>query len=205
MVKVKICGVTNVRDARAAARLGADALGFNFWPASPRYIEPARARAIVAALPPFVTAVGVFVNEPAAKVLEICRQVGLSAVQLHGDERPAMVASLHGLVRIKAFPIRDEQDLRRLARYSVEAYLLDAYAQGSPGGTGKTFNWDIARQAQAAGPVILAGGLTPGNVAEAVAAAKPYAVDVASGVESEPGVKDRDLMAAFILNAKAAE
>ena len=205
MVKVKICGITNVRDARAAVRLGADALGFNFFPRSPRYVEPPRVRAILAALPPFVTAVGLFVNESADTVRRVCDQVGLLTVQLHGEERPSVVDALRGLTRIKAFRIRDEADLKQLSRYQVEAYLLDAFVPGKQGGTGVTFNWDLARQAQPVGPIILAGGLTPENVGDAVLQARPYAVDVASGVEDRPGSKDRELIAAFIRNAKGLD
>lgn len=205
MVKVKICGITNVRDARAAVRLGADALGFNFYRRSPRYVEPARAAAILAALPPFLTAVGLFVNETAQKILKTCEEVGLDTVQLHGDETPTTVGALRQLTRIKAFRVRDDRDLKRLPRYAVEAYLLDAYVPDKAGGTGETFNWELARRAQPYGPIILAGGLTPENVAEAVRQARPYAVDVASGVETAPGIKDRDLMASFILNAKTAD
>ena len=203
MVKVKICGITNARDARAAVRLGADALGFNFYKASPRFITKERVRAILASLPPFVTGVGVFVDETADDVLETCHVAGLHVAQLHGDEKPFTVDALRKLTRIKAFRVGEEEDLRALSRYRVEAYLLDAFVPGQLGGTGATFNWSLARAAQTAGRIILAGGLTPENVAEAVREAQPYAVDVASGVESEPGVKDRDLMEAFIRNAKA--
>jgi phosphoribosylanthranilate isomerase len=203
MVRVKICGITNVRDARLAARLGADALGFNFYPESPRYIRPARAKAIIAALPPFVTTVGVFVNEDPGDVMEICRLAGLDAAQLHGDETPAILDAVHGVRRIKAIRVKTEKDVALCRRYRTEAYLLDAYVPGQPGGTGETFHWEFAREAAAFGPIILAGGLTPENVAEAVSVVQPYAVDVASGVESEPGVKDRQRMEEFILRAKA--
>lgn len=202
MVKVKICGITNVRDARAAVRMGADALGFNFYPRSPRYIKKERARAILAALPPFVCAVAVFVDEDPDEVLAICEYVGIDTVQLHGDERPRVFQALSRLKRIKAVRVRSEKDIARLPRYAAEAYLLDAYVAGVPGGTGQAFNWAFAREAQRHGPVILAGGLTPENVAEAVRVVSPYAVDVASGVEKEPGVKDRGLMEQFILRAK---
>jgi len=204
MVKVKICGITNVRDARAAVRLGADALGFNFYRHSPRCVARERARAIMASLPPFITGVGVFVNESADVILETCEAAGLRVVQLHGDETPTFVDSLRRIARIKAFRIRDERDLKSLPRYRAEAYLLDAYTPDRRGGTGATFNWEIARAAQPYGPIILAGGLTPDNVADAVRQVKPFAVDVASGVESSPGAKDRGLMEAFIRNAKCA-
>ena len=202
MVKVKICGITSVRDARAAVRLGADAIGFNFYPKSPRYIRKERARAILAALPPFVTAVGVFVNEPAEDIQRICDFVGIETVQFHGGESPRLVHSLTRLKRIMAFRVESEKDISRLPRYQVDAYLLDAFVPGKPGGTGVTFSWELAREAQRHGPIILAGGLTLENVAEAIRVAAPYAVDVASGVEKAPGVKDRDLMGAFIQQAK---
>lgn len=203
MVRVKICGITNVHDARRAAKLGADALGFNFYPKSPRFIKPARARAIVAALPPLLTTVGVFVNEEAGKVIETCRICGLDAVQLHGHEPPRVVESILGIRRIKAIRIRDRSDIKLCRRYRVEAYLLDAYVPEQYGGTGETFNWSLAREAREFGPVILAGGLTPDNVEEAITKAQPYAVDVASGIESSPGKKDKDLMAEFIKCAKS--
>jgi len=202
MVRVKICGVTNVSDARFAARCGADALGFNFYPPSPRHLAPERAGAIIAALPPFVTTVGIFVNERPERVMEICDLCGLDAAQLSGDETPAQAAALRGVRRIKAICVRNEDDVARCRRYQVEAFLLDAYVEGQPGGTGQTFAWPLAREAAQFGPVILAGGLTPDNVEEAIETAAPYAVDVASGVESEPGTKDRALMAAFIQRAK---
>ncbi len=202
MVRVKICGITGVRDARLAARLGADALGFNFYKGSARYVRPERAGAIIAALPPFVTNVGVFVDEEPAEVVRIARRVGLDAVQLHGEERPSVVHAINGIRRIKAIRVRDQRDVARCRRYRVEAYLLDAYVPGKPGGTGERFNWDLAREASEFGPVILAGGLTPENVAEAIRSARPYAVDVASGVESQPGRKDRALMEAFIRRVK---
>ena len=204
MVRVKICGITDVRDARTAARLGADALGFNFYRDSPRYIRPARAKAIVAALPPLVTTVGVFVNEDPGDIMEICRLVGLDAAQLHGDESPSVVDAVRGLRRIKAIRVESEEDVRLCRRYRVEAFLLDAFVAGERGGTGQTFPWEIAREAAQFGPIILAGGLSPDNVADAIAAADPYGVDVASGVESEPGSKDRRLMEEFILRAKMA-
>ena len=203
MVRVKICGITNVRDARLAAQLGADALGFNFYPRSPRFLKPERVKAIVAALPPLVTTVGVFVNELPETVMDICQMCGLDAVQLHGDERPAHVDAVRGLRRIKAIRIADARDVTLCGRYHVEAFLLDAYVAGRRGGTGETFDWRLAREAQQFGPIILAGGLTPENVEEAIQAAAPYAVDVASGVESEPGKKDKRLMIDFIRRAKA--
>jgi phosphoribosylanthranilate isomerase len=203
MVKVKICGITDPNEARLAARFGADALGFNFVPASKRFVGRDRARAIIAAIPPFVTPVGVFANERAEKVLEICEFCGIQTVQLHGDEPPAYLSLLPRLKRIKAIRVGEEADLRQLSRYTCEAFLLDTLVPDLLGGTGKTFNWEWAREAARHGPIILAGGLTPENVSEAIRIAQPYAVDVASGVESAPGAKDRKLMAQFIINAKS--
>ena len=205
MVRVKICGITTVRDARLATRLGADALGFNFYKRSPRYIRPARAKAIVAALPPFVGAVGVFVNEDPDEVSRICRLCGLHAAQLSGDETPAAVSRVRGVQRIKTIHVESERDVRLCRRYQAEAFLLDARVPGEYGGTGEVFNWELAGAAAEFGPIILAGGLTIENVADAIAVARPYAVDVASSVESAPGKKDRDLMTEFILRAKGME
>ncbi len=203
MVRVKICGIVNVRDARTAARLGADALGFNFYKRSPRFIQPARAKAIIASLPPFVTTVGVFVDEATETIMEIRRLCGLDAVQFHGDETPREVDAVRGVRRIKAVGVRDERDIALCQRFRVEAFLLDAYSPVRRGGTGRSFNWSLALEAAQFGPIILAGGLTPDNVEDAIIQAMPYAVDVASGVESEPGKKDRGLMAEFIRRAKA--
>jgi len=203
MVYVKICGITNVRDARVAARLGADALGFNFFKGSPRYIKPARAKAIIAALPPFTTTVGVFVDAAPEDILEICRLCNLDAVQLHGRETPSQVSAVRGVRRIKAIRVQSERDIETCPRYHVDAYLLDAYVPGEFGGTGEQFNWALAREAARFGPIILAGGLTPDNVAEAIETAAPYAVDVASGIETAPGRKNKSAMAEFIRRAKA--
>jgi len=203
MVRVKICGVTNARDARLAARLGADAIGFNLYRGSPRFVKPARIKAIVAALPPFVTTVGVFVNESPDTVTEICRACDLDAAQLHGDESPATVDAVRGVRRIKAIRVAGPRNVAQCGRYQVEAFLLDAYVPDQHGGTGCTFNWELVRDAAQYGPVILAGGLTPENVSDAIRIAAPYAVDVASGVESEPGKKDKERMTTFIRAARA--
>ncbi len=199
--RVKICGITRVEDALAAVRLGADALGLNFWPGSKRYIAPADARDIVRHLPPFVTAVGVFVNPTREEVLRAQDASGVGVVQLHGDEPPALCASIPFPV-VKAIRVSDARALAALASYEVQAFLFDASCAGYGGG-GVAFDWRIAAAAPASGvPVILAGGLHPGNVAEAVRAVRPWAVDVASGVESAPGVKDPEKMRLFIERAK---
>ncbi|MBI4794657.1 MAG: phosphoribosylanthranilate isomerase [Deltaproteobacteria bacterium] len=199
MVRIKICGITNIEDALLAADLGADALGFIFYPPSPRSVAPDAAKAIIAQLPPFVTTVGVFVDEDAATVKELAAQVGLDWLQFHGRETPEYCRGL-GRRLIKVFRIRDEDSLADLAAYRrvVQALLLDTYKKGQVGGTGETFNWDLARQARKYGPIILAGGLTPENVAQAIATAQPQAVDVASGVEAAPGKKDPEKLRAFI-------
>jgi phosphoribosylanthranilate isomerase len=205
MVKVKICGVTAARDALWAVRCGADALGFIFVSSSPRCIEPEKARPIVMSLPPFVSTVGVFLDAHPDRVAEVMDFCGLDYAQLHGAETPRQCEQLRGRRLIKAFRIAGEEELRELARYQVDAYLLDTYVKGQPGGTGRTFDWSIARAAGRQGNVILAGGLRPDNVAEAVRVARPYAVDVAGGVEREPGKKSRSLVEKFIRHAKSVE
>jgi phosphoribosylanthranilate isomerase len=199
-VKVKICGITRVEDALEAARLGADALGFNFWPRSKRYVAPAEARAIVRRLPPFVTAVGVFVDASREEILRAADASGIRVAQLHGDEPPELCASLP-LPVLKALRIADGHALAALAAYEVSGFLLDAPSPGY-GGSGATFDWSLAAEAAAVVPVVLAGGLTPENVAEAVRVVRPWGVDVASGVERSPGVKDLDKVRRFIEAAK---
>jgi phosphoribosylanthranilate isomerase len=203
MIRVKICGITRLEDALAAVRLGADALGFNFWPGSRRHVAPEAARKIVRALPPFVTAVGVFVDPTRDEALRAAEASGIQVFQLHGDEPPELCAAL-ALPVVKGLRVADARSLAALASYEVSAFLLDAPAAGY-GGSGKTFDWALAREAALAARVILAGGLGPDNVAEAVRTVRPYGVDVASGVESAPGVKDERLMARFIRAAKEAE
>jgi phosphoribosylanthranilate isomerase len=203
MVRVKICGITNLEDALLAAELGADALGFIFYPPSPRSVSPDAARAIIAQLPPLVTTVGVFVDEDAAMVKELAARVGLDWLQLHGKETPEYCRSLDRRV-IKVFRIQDESSLADLAAYRglAQAFLLDTYKKGQVGGTGETFDWDLALEAKKYGPIILAGGLTAENVARAIAFAQPQAVDVASGVELTPGKKDHNKMVTFFNNIK---
>jgi len=202
MVKVKICGITNLEDALHAVACGADALGFVFYEKSPRCIEPEQARKFIAALPPFVTSVGLFVNERPERIAEVAELCGLGLIQLHGDEQPADCL-IPGRRVIKALRVRDEQSLERAADYAVAGLLLDAWVPGAYGGTGHTFNWQLAASVARQRPVILAGGLTAENVAEAVKAVRPYAVDASSGVEAVPGRKDPQKVAAFISNAKA--
>ncbi|MDP2167148.1 MAG: phosphoribosylanthranilate isomerase [Thermodesulfovibrionales bacterium] len=203
MVKVKICGITNIEDALAAAGLGADALGFVFYKGSPRYIAPDEAKKIISRLPPFISAVGVFVDEKTDDVLMMAGHAGIDIVQFHGHEPPE--ACIIDRRVIKAVRVKELSDLEPLKRYGgVSAFLLDTYAPDALGGTGRIFNWDIALEAKLMGRVILAGGLTPENVQQAVRWVHPYAVDVSSGVEKEKGKKDHINMGLFIARAKSA-
>ena len=190
--RVKICGITTWDDARLSVDLGASALGFNFYPPSPRAIAPADAWKIIRRLPPFVEAVGVFVNWPPVAVEALARALRLTAVQLHGAETPEEVAELARTRRvIKAVQVKSGFRIVSLAKFGVaDGFLLDGFAHGLHGGTGRTVDWKLARAANRYGKIILAGGLTPENVAEAIRVAAPYAVDVASGVEARPGRKD---------------
>ena len=191
---VKICGITRVEDAAAAVDCGAGALGFVFWPGSPRCIDPHRARAIVATLPPFVTPVGVFVNQPAEYVRGVASLVRLGAVQLHGDETVGYAAGI-ATPAIKAVTVADLQ----LSVWPVRTtLLLDVGDTEKRGGTGRTIDWTAAARLAAQRKILLAGGLTPENVAEAVAQVRPFGIDVSSGVERSPGIKDhRRLLALF--------
>lgn len=209
MVKVKICGITNWVDARRAVENGADLLGFNFVASSPRYVTPAKARRMVERLPGNISAVGVFQNEKEAKILEIARSVGLDQLQLHGDESPAMVARLvlngRRLRVIKALRVKKPFRAAQVAAFKgADAILLDAFSRKARGGTGKTFDWRVARRAKRHGRIFLAGGLTPENVGEAIRAARPYGVDVCSGVESRPGKKDSRRMRSLLRAVKGA-
>jgi phosphoribosylanthranilate isomerase len=206
MVKVKICGITSWADAKSAIESGADLLGFNFVATSPRYVTPAKARRMVERLPKGISAVGVFVNETEETMLEIARAVGLDQLQLHGDESPAMVARLgQSMPVIKALRVRKPFRVGQLKSYKdASAILLDGFDRSARGGTGKTFDWRIARRAKKYGRIFLAGGLTPENVGEAVRTARPYAIDVSSGVESRPGKKDAAKMKSLVRAVKAA-
>lgn len=203
--KIKICGITNIEDAYAAIDSGTDALGFIFVPNTPRYVKPQAASLIIGELPPFITTVGVFANEPVETVLQAVQDCGLNAVQLHGSETPEYCSEINARGRvpiIKAFRVKDGQSLSQIPKYKVSAYLLDTYVKGKKGGTGETFNWELAKEAKTYGRIIVAGGLTPDNVAQAVEHIKPYAVDVSSGVESSPGKKDHARIKAFIENVR---
>jgi phosphoribosylanthranilate isomerase len=205
MVKVKICGITNWTDAKRAIQGGADLLGFNFYKASPRYVTPAKARRMVRRLPKGICAVGIFVNESELKMLRIARTVGLDQLQLSGEESPAMVARLGRSVQvIKAVRVREPFRESQLAAFQrASAILLDGFDRGARGGTGKTFDWQIARRAKRHGRIFLAGGLTPENIGEAIRAARPYAVDVCSGVEARPGKKDPERIRSLMRAVKA--
>ena len=200
MGKGKICGITNWSDARGAVEAGADFLGFNFYRESSRYISPAAARRIVQRLPEKVASVGVFVNEPEREMLTIARRVGLDYVQLHGDETADVVSRMRRSVRvIKAVRVRESFRVAQLANFKrASSILLDGFDSRLRGGTGKSFNWKLAKSAGRKRQIFLAGGLTPENAAEAVSAARPFAIDVCSGVESRPGKKDLARMRALV-------
>jgi phosphoribosylanthranilate isomerase len=201
MIRVKICGITNLEDALMAIEAGADALGFVFHAKSPRFITPDKAGEIIRELPPFVTTVGLFVNSDIGFVNSTVDSCGIDIIQLHGDETADFCSRVNRRV-VKVFRIRNEESLAFIKDYRVSGFLFDAYSPEAYGGTGKTFNWDIAREAKKYGPVILAGGLTPDNVRQAVERVNPYAVDVSSGVEATPGRKDPVKVREFIKMAK---
>jgi len=195
MVKVKICGITDLQDALAAIDLGAHALGFNFYRKSPRYIEPTQAKSLVEALPPLISLVGIFVDEYSPdRVVNIAHGVGIDSVQLHGSESPEYVRKLAGFRVIKAFRVDEQFKIEQIANYPVHAFLLDGHRAGYLGGTGKTFDWDLALASKRYGRLILAGGLSSENIFEAVRRTNPYAVDVCSSIESQPGKKDLNKM-----------
>ncbi|HKZ07662.1 MAG TPA: phosphoribosylanthranilate isomerase [Methylomirabilota bacterium] len=204
MVRVKMCGITSAEDARLCVEAGADALGFIFVEKTPRFVTPAQARAIIATLPPFVTPVGVFWDHPAGHVKAVAEECGLAALQFHGDEAPEDVAQ-HRLPVIKTIKVEGPDALARIGRHAAAAYLLDSPARWSEGEARAPISWDVAKAAAAAGHrIVLSAGLTPENVGAAVAAARPFAVDVNSGVEARPGVKDPDKVRRFIAAARGA-
>ncbi len=191
IVRLKVCGITSLADAQAALACGAQYLGFNFYPPSPRYISPEAARAIIADLPDSVVSVGIFVNEPTpAAVLELLRRSGAQLAQLHGDETPAYCAQVGAERVIKALRAGPDFDPPTALSFPATAILLDAFDKRLYGGTGKVADWTVARQTARLTRLFLAGGLSPENIAEAVRSVEPFAVDVNSGVESAPGVKD---------------
>ena len=197
MTKVKICGIKTLSDAKFAVDYGVDAIGFVFAE-SIRNVSKEKARAIVQKLPPFVTTVGLFVNDTAENIEAICRFCGLDVIQLHGNERPALLNKLKDFKTIKVFRIRNEKDIIPIKKYKPDAILLDGYSEKNMGGTGTSFDWKIVRNIKTSIPIIVAGGLTTLNVSRAIKIVKPYGVDVSSGVESSPGKKDRKLIKKFI-------
>ncbi len=204
--KVKICGLTRLADALAAVEAGADALGFMFYGGSKRFVTPAAAAQIIRALPPFVARVGVFVNADAKFVRATVAECGLDTLQFHGEETAEFCGQFAPLKVIRAFRIENAGSLQALPKFAVDAWLLDSYVPGQRGGTGEKFNWELAVQAKELGrPVILAGGLTPENVADAMQQVWPYGVDVSSGVETAPGVKDPELVRRFVQIVREAE
>lgn len=205
MVRVKVCGITNLEDALLSAEAGADGLGFNFWHRSKRYIEPDAAATIIARLPPSVTPVGVFVNEEPDSIETVAQRTGLRGVQLHGDETPETASALaaQGFLVMKAIRVGKGFQPETLRRYKgVAGFLLDADVQGEKGGTGRTFDWSQAKAARRYGPILLAGGLTVANVSEAIWMADPFGVDVCSGVEQAPGRKDHRELREFVRLAR---
>jgi len=203
MVRVKICGITNLEDALSAIEWGTDALGFVFAP-SPRQLTLEQAQSMVEQLPPFVSKVGVFVDSNLVTVQQVMSACGLDLAQLHGSESPDFCQALFPRV-IKSFRVKDESTLALLPQYKVSAYLLDSYHPHLVGGTGQVFNWDIAKRASQYGPIILSGGLGPDNVRQAISKVNPYAVDVSSGIESSPGKKDHHKMRAFLRLCKEGD
>jgi phosphoribosylanthranilate isomerase len=210
-VKVKICGITNVSDAQHAVDVGVDALGFVFWKKSPRYVSPEDAAKITSTLPPFVNTVGVFVDESYKTIIETIAKVGLDCVQLHGSEGPDECCELShklGARVIKAVRVSSLDDVKALVDYkvcNVAGYLLDSFKEGTPGGTGECFDWELAKEAKSFGLIILAGGLNAENVAEAIRLVRPYGVDVSSGVESSPGKKDHEKILVFMERVRSVE
>lgn len=209
--RIKVCGITNIEDAKAAIDAGVDAIGFIFAENSPRYVSPEKVKEIVAALPPFINITGVFVDKDPVEIEEIIAYCGLNYVQLHGSEDGEYCSKLAQAATpckvIKAFRVGTATMAADFKPYeeSVKGFLLDTYVEGQEGGTGKPFNWSIIESLNLQLPVILAGGLTPENVAEAVRAVRPFAVDINSGVEIEPGKKDIDKLRAAIANVAEAD
>jgi len=207
MTFIKICGITNVHDALAAVAVGADALGFNFYKPSPRYVTPQTAREIVAKLPVSVLTVGVFVNEESQSLRNIANEANVAALQLHGDESPEYCREL-GKDRyvIKTFAVANDFDVQRIQPYRVEAIMLDTKHNSLRGGTGRVFDWSVAKEVNDFVPkLFLAGGLSPENIEEAVATVRPYAIDACSALEDAPGRKNHERMRAFVEIARSVK
>ena len=207
MTFIKICGITNLEDAQAAVAAGADALGFNFYKPSPRYITPQAARAIIEQLPSSILTVGVFVDEDSTTVMSVANEAGLKALQLHGDESPDYCRELAAnTLVIKTLAVSDSFDPARAYSYEVDAIMLDTRDNRLRGGTGRVFDWSIAQQVSQIVPKLyLAGGLSPENVAEALNKVRPYAVDACSSLENRPGTKNHGRMRAFIDTVRAVK
>ena len=197
-MRVKICGITNMEDALQAAYNGAWALGFIFYKKSPRYVSPSKVRKIVEQLPPFVTPVGVFVDSKPGAVKDICQFTRIHTIQLHGDEDPNYCKNFKNEKIIKAFRVSDKFDFSVISQYKVDAFLFDTFQENAHGGSGKTFNWNMLEKYTSQKPYILSGGLTVKNLKNALEQLKPFALDVSSGVEKSPGVKDSREVRAFI-------
>ena len=205
MTWIKICGLRRAEDVSAAVDAGADALGFNFWTGTKRYIDPPEAARLIKGLPSKILPVGVFVDSMPNHILEVAAATGIQAIQLHGEESPEVLSALGAFKTIKAIKIGDRVEPARLQAFrKADIILLDRAVNGMVGGTGVTFDWSLAAEAKKHATILLAGGLNPGNVAEAIRQVRPWGVDVASGVESEPGVKDPTLIREFIRNARRA-
>ncbi|OIP16410.1 MAG: N-(5'-phosphoribosyl)anthranilate isomerase [Betaproteobacteria bacterium CG2_30_59_46] len=202
MTRIKICGITRSEDALVCAQAGVDAIGLVFYPPSPRHVAAAQAAAITRALPPFITTVGLFVNPAPEQVEAVLNEVRLDVLQFHGDESPEFCAGF-GVPYLKAIRVKAGVDLVQCAiRYQeAQGLLLDAYVEGTPGGTGQFFDWELI-PAELPLPVVLSGGLSPANIAEAIRRVRPWAVDVSSGVEASKGIKDAAKIAAFIEEAR---
>lgn len=199
MTFVKICGITNLVDALVAIEYGADALGFNFYRPSPRFIQPALAREIIEQIPESVLTVGVFVNEAPEDLKAIAGEANVSGLQLHGDESPQYCAALEGWYVIKALNVSADFHEQKVSEYEVDAILLDASHPKLRGGTGQVADWSVARRANRMGRrILLAGGLSPGNIREAITDVNPYGIDACSGLEESPGIKDHDLLKLFM-------
>ena len=207
MTFIKICGITNIDDARAAVAAGADALGFNFYKPSPRYIAPPAAREIVEQLPSSILTVGVFVNEESpGSVKKIAGEAGVTAFQLHGDESPAYCRELADRYVIKTLTVSGDFDIQMVHDYDVNAIMLDTKDISLRGGTGRVFDWSVAGEVNKVAPkLFLAGGLSPENVAEAIALVRPYAVDACSALEDRPGIKNHERMRAFVELARSVK
>ncbi len=203
MVKVKICGITNIQDAQAAVKAGADALGFVFYPKSPRYVLPEEAKLIIRCLPARVEKVGVFVNARENTIRAIKKYCGLTMLQFHGNESPDFCRKFSRERVIKALRVQGSGDVTRVSRFATYGALFDSFEPGVPGGTGKSFDWSLATESAAGRKIVfISGGLTPRNVAEAVRRFRPDWVDVSTGVEMAPGKKDAAKLAAFVRAAK---